>query len=285
MHIGTRSAPVHPGQIVLIPQGRSRPIRNTGTGDLVFLRVVSPKWQASDEELAYQGNSRIPAGMWAGHSYPLTKIGLIMTGALDGLEYHISKNRMETLVDGIFAIAMTLLVLGISPPRPPVSVATAVLPYMMASLIPQVFIYIVSFLVLAFFWLGHHRQFHFVHRIDPALLWINILILIAIVFVPFSTDLAGDYPAVMDATLLFHANMFIVGLLFTIQWHQIRRHEHLCEPVPEKAIVHAWFYRSMLVPVVAVIGGILCFFNPPVSLLAYIALPAGMYLQNRVPSR
>jgi mannose-6-phosphate isomerase-like protein (cupin superfamily) len=52
MHIGTRSAPVHPGQIVLIPRGRSQYIRNTGTGDLVFLCIVTPKWQAADEELA-----------------------------------------------------------------------------------------------------------------------------------------------------------------------------------------------------------------------------------------
>ena len=51
MHIGTRSAPVHPGQIVLIPRGRSQYIRNTGAGDLVFLCIVTPKWQAADEEL------------------------------------------------------------------------------------------------------------------------------------------------------------------------------------------------------------------------------------------
>ena len=52
MHIGTRSAPVHPGQIVLIPRRRSQYIRNTGTGNLVFLCIVTPKWQAADEELA-----------------------------------------------------------------------------------------------------------------------------------------------------------------------------------------------------------------------------------------
>ena len=51
MHIGTRSAPVHPGQIVLIPGGRSQYIKNTGSGDLVFLCIVTPKWQAADEEL------------------------------------------------------------------------------------------------------------------------------------------------------------------------------------------------------------------------------------------
>jgi uncharacterized membrane protein len=207
-----------------------------------------------------------------------------MTGRIEGLEYLISKNRLETLVDGIFAIAMTLLVLGINPPRPPDSQATAVLPYMIESLVPQVFLFVVAFLVIALFWLGHHRQFHFVHRVDPPLLWINILILIAIVFVPFSTDLAGDYPAVMDATLLFHANMFIVGLLFTVQWHHIRRHEHLCEPVPEKAIVHAWFYRSMLVPAVAVIAMVIAMVSPPLSLLTYIVLPAGTFMLHQVPS-
>jgi mannose-6-phosphate isomerase-like protein (cupin superfamily) len=51
IHIGTRSAPVHPGQIVLIPRGRAQYIKNTGTGDLVFLCIVTPKWQAADEEL------------------------------------------------------------------------------------------------------------------------------------------------------------------------------------------------------------------------------------------
>ena len=51
MHIGGEAAPVQPGQIVLIPPGKSQYIVNTGTGDLVFLCVVSPKWQAADETL------------------------------------------------------------------------------------------------------------------------------------------------------------------------------------------------------------------------------------------
>lgn len=51
MHIGVRSAPVHAGQIVLIPKNRKQFIRNTGSGDLIFLCIVSPKWQAADEEL------------------------------------------------------------------------------------------------------------------------------------------------------------------------------------------------------------------------------------------
>jgi TMEM175 potassium channel family protein len=201
-----------------------------------------------------------------------------MTVQGEGPEFHISKNRLETLVDGIFAIAMTLLVLGINPPRPQDTLAQSVLPGMIEGLVPQVFLFIVAFLVLALFWLGHHRQFHFVHKVDPTLLWINILILISIVFVPFSTDVAGDYPDVMDAALLFHANMFLVGLLFFIQWRYISRHEHLCEPVPENNVIRGGIYRFVLVPAVAVFGAILCFFIPPLSLLVYMTLPAGFYL-------
>jgi uncharacterized membrane protein len=207
-----------------------------------------------------------------------------MTGRAQDPEYHISKNRLETLVDGIFAIAMTLLVLGINIPKPQESVASAVLPGLIEGLFPQIFLFIVAFLVLALFWMGHHRQFHFVHKIDPALLWINILILISIVFVPFSTDVAGDYPDVMDAALLFHANMFIVGLLFFVQWRYICRHEHLCEPVPGNAVIRGGIYRSVLVPVIAATGVILCFFNPPLSLLIYFALPIGTYVLGQAPA-
>jgi uncharacterized membrane protein len=208
-----------------------------------------------------------------------------MTARVKGREYHISKNRMESLVDGIFAIAMTLLVLGIELPKPQESIDTAALPGMIYGLIPQIFLFIIAFVVLALFWFGHHRQFHFVHQVDPALLWINILILIAIVFVPFSTDIAGDFPAVPIAALLFHVNMFIVGLLFAVQWHHISRHEHLCEPVPEERIVRHWFLQSSLVPAVAVIAMIITMVSPPLSLLTYLVLPAGTYLLRQVPSQ
>jgi len=54
MHIGDESAPVRPGQIVLIPPGVVQHIRNAGNDDLVFLCIVAPKWQADDEVLVPQ---------------------------------------------------------------------------------------------------------------------------------------------------------------------------------------------------------------------------------------
>jgi uncharacterized membrane protein len=179
---------------------------------------------------------------------------------------------------------MTLLVLGITPPKPPESLAPVTLTGMIADLLPQVFLFIVAFLILAMFWLGHHRQFHFVHRVDTPLVWINILLLISIVFVPFSTDVAGDYMDVLVAVLVFHANMFIIGLLFAIQWRHICRHEHLCEPVPETDVIRHWFLRSALIPAVALIAGAVAIINPELSMLAYLIIPAAAGLLRHLPS-
>ncbi len=103
------------------------------------------------------------------------------------------------MIDGIFAIAMTILVLGISPPKPDISQAPALLAGQIMDLLPEILLFIISFLILAGFWLSHHHQFYFVRFIDSRLLWINIFLLISLVFVPFSTDIAGDYPDIFIA--------------------------------------------------------------------------------------
>jgi uncharacterized membrane protein len=207
-----------------------------------------------------------------------------MSGLSEGMNYHISKNRLETMVDGIFAIAMTLLVLGINPPKPAVSQAQATLPGMIFDLIPQFFIFIAAFLILASFWLSHHRHFHFVCAVDPRLLWINIILLISIVFVPFSTDMAGDYPEVLIAVLFFHINILIVGLIFGYQVHYISKSEHLCDPEADKNLLRLYLVRSALIPCVAFIAVIVSFVIPSGSLLVYLVIPVVLYFLLRSSS-
>lgn len=204
-----------------------------------------------------------------------------MSGPSERMEYHISKNRLETLVDGIFAIAMTILVLGITPPQPDISQAQAVLTAQIIDLFPEFFIFIISFLILAGFWLGHHRQFHFVRVIDSRLLWINIFLLSSLVFIPFSTDVAGDYPDILIAVLLFHVNIIIIGLIFSYHVHYISRSKNLCDPNTDKKFLHVQFHRSILITGIAFIAAIISFVNPSVSLLVYLVVPvAGYYVRQ-----
>jgi len=199
---------------------------------------------------------------------------------MEGPDYHIAKNRLETLIDGIFAIAMTLLVLGISAPKPPVSQASELLPQEIFHLIPQFFIFVIAFLVLAIFWLIHHRQFHFVRIVDPRLLWINVFLLIFIVLVPFSTDVAGDYPEVPVAVLFFHVNILVVGLIFTLHWKHIYQSEQLCDPRPEETVIRARFIDTTLIPIVAATAIVISLFSSPVSLLVYLVIPVVIVLLN-----
>ncbi len=185
------------------------------------------------------------------------------------------------MVDGIFAIAMTILVLGITSPKPDISQAQAVLAGEIVGILPEIFIFIVSFLILAAFWLSHHRQFHFVKIIDSRLLWINILLLISIVFIPFSTDVAGDYPEILIAVLLFHINIIIIGLIFSFHAHYILRSKKLCGPDFDLNFLQVQFHQSVLIPLVAFIAVIIAFVNPSSSLLVYLAIPVARFFMQR----
>ncbi len=199
----------------------------------------------------------------------------------EGMEYHISKIRLETMVDGIFAIAMTILVLGINPPKPAESQAQVILPGMVFDLIPEIFIFIIAFLILASFWLNHHRHFHFVRSVDSHLVWINIFLLISIVFIPFSTDVAGDYPEVRIAVLLFHINILIVGFFFAYHVSYISKSVHLCDPETDRNFLYSHYLRSMLIPGVAFMAAIVSIVNPSVSLMVYLVIPFGLYFLIR----
>ena len=111
----------------------------------------------------------------------------------ESFSQYMDTKRLETLVDGIFAIAMTLLVLGLAVPviRPPLtnaSVETAII-----SIIPNFISLVVSFVLLAVFWKIHHRIFKQINKMNGTLLWINVIWLLFIVLVPFSATLTGDY--------------------------------------------------------------------------------------------
>jgi uncharacterized membrane protein len=193
----------------------------------------------------------------------------------------ISKNRVEGLVDGIFAFAMTLLVIGLTVPVLSQSEAAAMLPARVFAMHTEFFTFLIGFLVLASFWLIHHRQFHFVRTVNPTLVWINIYTLAFIVLMPFSTSISGDYPDVQIAVLLFHANMFIIATLFFIQWRYIIGHPELVSEPPNPKAAKCGVWRLTVVPVISLAAILVSCITPSYSMAAYLLIPGGMYVVNR----
>jgi len=183
----------------------------------------------------------------------------------------LTTRRIEALADGIFAIAMTLLVLTLT--LPDMAQTKLSLSQLLADQWSKFFNYALSFLLLAIFWIVHHQQFHVIRRTDRNHVWINIGILMFVALMPFSTDIAGDYSGETLAELVFGANLMILGLLFLLNWWYACSNHRLVDADLDREIIVRGIRRSCVTPCVAAVSMILSFFIPGWALTAYMLIP------------
>lgn len=142
---------------------------------------------------------------------------------------HMSKNRIETLVDGIFAIAMTLLVLDLAVPHLNAPLSNMVIQHALYGLLPSFISLAVSFVLLAMFWNIHHRIYSQIKSVNTTLLWVNMIWLLFIVLVPFSASLNGDYGDFTISDIIFNINMLGIALVLFLNVYIINRSDFLHE--------------------------------------------------------
>jgi uncharacterized membrane protein len=187
-------------------------------------------------------------------------------------EETVAKSRTEALSDGIFAFAMTLLVISLAVPPIPESTAPVVLPGILAGMWLEFLIFAIAFFVIASFWLSHHRIVRKVKYVDDRLIWINILFLFFIVLIPFSTTISGDYPNVLEAVLLFHANILVASLLLTMSWWYTIRSFGRLSP-GEKNPGMQGVDRAIVSPATALIAIAVAFVSTEASFWCYAIIP------------
>ena len=195
----------------------------------------------------------------------------------------LSKHRIEALSDGIFAFAMTLLVLDLKIPHPPdPSAAAGPLGQTLLALWPKFLSYFMSFVVLGVYWIAHHGYAHFLKRTDRWLLWCNLLFLMFVVLVPFSTDLLGDYPKHKVAVMIYGANFIALGLAFYLQWWYATSGHRLVGRDLEPEVVHRG--RRRMLGGIAVYSGavLLALVNPTLSVILYAAIPLFFIFPSRI---
>lgn len=129
---------------------------------------------------------------------------------------HVLTKHLETLVDGIFAISMTLLVKGLAVPQITGPLSNTVIQNSYYNLVPNLFALVLSFLLLAVLWNSHHRIFNHIEEINDTLLWINVIWLLFIILVPFSASSLGEYGSYILPNVIFNMNMLGIGVLLYI---------------------------------------------------------------------
>jgi TMEM175 potassium channel family protein len=194
----------------------------------------------------------------------------------------LSENtRLLSLSDCVFAFAMTLLVLGLQIPHPS-DVSSAHLPAYVQHQFPSFFAWVLSFLVIGLFWLGHHRLFNTLRFHDDRLAFLNLLALLAIAFMPYPTALVGEYSASRFAAILYACSLLAAsGFLTLIQLH-VMRNQHMLHDDATPKMLRLGLYRSASIQVIAVISIAVALFDPGYALWCWFLAPPAHHLITRM---
>ncbi len=138
----------------------------------------------------------------------------------------MEKSRLEAFSDGVFAIVITLLILDIRFPEVPYSqFATA-----LVSVLPRILAYVMSFIIIGLYWVVHHNSMHAMKKTDRGFLWLNILLLLCVSFIPFPTSLLGRYPYQAWPIIIYGITLITCNAVGYIMLLYVNFHPHLAIP-------------------------------------------------------
>jgi uncharacterized membrane protein len=184
------------------------------------------------------------------------------------------RDRIVNLSDGVFAIAITLLILDIRVPDIPENMVSSQLPGALLSLWPKYLGYILSFVGISAFWLIHHSIFRPIRSYDRILLYLNFLFLMVVAFVPFPTSLLGEYGDHQLPVAIYAATLAVGRLLLTaIHWYSTRNDRLLGEP-QDPATVRFFLIRGLTIPVIFLLSIVISFFSVSVAIWTWFVMLA-----------
>lgn len=196
-------------------------------------------------------------------------------------------NRVESLTDGVFAIAMTILVFDLKGAPIGAQDANGLLAFL-ESINGNLISYVVSFFLLGLFWFYYHKLLHRIARADDGLVWLNIGFLFVVTLVPFSAYLLGKYYGVPLASLIYCGNIILVGLFQLLHWlHAMRK--GLLDPRVTEEIRVTTTLRAVIVQVCYILAFVIALVNPYAFMAAYWAIPfalvaSRLWIRKRYPA-
>ena len=186
--------------------------------------------------------------------------------------FALGKNRIEALSDGIFAIVMTLLILEIHVPDLPSNAPNVQVAPALWHLGPRFFTYVVTFLSLGVYWIAHHNMYHAIRRADRVLLWLTILFFMFVSILPFSSSVLNHFRQTQIAPLFFGTNLTAIGWLLYLQWAYAGTQPDMLAEFVTHEYCHAMHARFILIPLVATLGMLVCFWSAEILLAMYTVL-------------
>jgi uncharacterized membrane protein len=178
----------------------------------------------------------------------------------------MKSNRIEAFSDGVMAILITIMVLELKAPHDPT-------PASLARMWPTFFAYVLSFVIIAIYWVNHHHLIHLVSRVDAMILWANMNLLFWISLIPWVTVYLGDNHALPFPVALYAAVSTAGALSFFLLRASIARHHH---ELDFKRLNRKMARKNLIAIVIYVAAIAVAFVYTPLAIIL-IATPAAMY--------
>jgi uncharacterized membrane protein len=182
--------------------------------------------------------------------------------------------RLEAFSDGVFAIAITLLIIEIKVPHLPPEAVNREVWGALWGLWPSFLALVMSFVSILIMWVNHHGLFGLVQRVDASFLFANGFLLLLITFVPFPTAVLADYldrAAANTAAALYCGTYVLINLAYNLLWHTATHHRLLRAQVPAAHIQKLRRAYRLTLPVY-VVAAALALFHAFVGLVVCSAL-------------
>lgn len=197
--------------------------------------------------------------------------------------------RLEAFSDGVFAVAITLLVLNIKIPTadsPDKLLGDPRLWPMLLGQWPTLAAYVTSFATIGIMWLNHHRLFVHIKRINTVLVLLNLLLLLFIVFVPVPTALLAEYVERTDqhaAAIVYSGTFFLMACCFNLLWRYASFHNRLLGKDVDSRAIQAISRQYLFGPLVYSITFALAWVSTPATIIVSFALALFFALPARPP--
>lgn len=181
--------------------------------------------------------------------------------------------RINALSDGVFTIAITLLVLNIEVPNDiPADRVAQELPGRLAELIPDLLSYVVSFLVIGSYWMAHRSIFQDIRAVDRGLMWLNILFLMFVAFLPFPTALLDEYANDQLPVVLYAGSLAVARLPLTAIWWYATHNRRLIHGHLDARTVRWHRMRGLGIPLIFLLSIGVSFISLTAAKLTWVIL-------------
>lgn len=193
----------------------------------------------------------------------------------------IDENRVVNFSDAVFAFAATLLVLKIDLPQ--VSNPQLHTEFLNGLLMlwPQYVANIISFLIIGYYWLNHHAIFGQIKKFDNTIVWLNLIFLIFVSFLPFPIDLYGSYMMSPIVVAFYSASLAVVGYMLALIWWYATYTNRLVGEGFSKQHARYYLARNLIAPLVFTLAIPLVYIDPLLAQFSWLLVLIGLFIINK----